>query len=302
MSTPRIIGLIAFLLFLPALAGPGFGADSVKDRPSIDLYDLLMMYMIPANAPYDSAPWATGSEPDSPIEWKTSEIRWDDKIKAYAQHGRFLDSVDELTVTLIGPLEGVDEVHVGGFTRTSPAPNLHFKTEGIKFEIYKCDAERFLAGGQSMYKFEVPGKKPAYLLYDWSCGVSGRCHEEVVLFLSRRSADLAPNLVKECHRTECLKPPPQLVALRGMIERRSFPYRLDQDGSIQWDHGKPSLVVDTKPYCVEAHRNESAYRGSDQFTSFWLLFDPGQIAKPERFIGREVIVRGEISPKPGFCK
>ena len=57
------------LLFVVSEAALGMECKDAKTkRPMIDLFDLMLLFMIPESADYTALSWATGAQPDSPIE------------------------------------------------------------------------------------------------------------------------------------------------------------------------------------------------------------------------------------------
>jgi len=203
--------IIILLLFSNgSLAGEH---STERERPSIDLFNLMSHYMVPDSGSYEVPSWWIGSQPGFAIEWKTSGAEWDKKLNASVRWGEVMVTINgkplcvlkkyvepvPWKIRLLGAHAGIRRVDI--LCPTSLPLNFEFENElrkrTISFELYKCDPERQASIGERIYRIRFSNKQPLWLHYNWGCG-SGGCSGDFTLFLSKEDADEVPNLVTNC--------------------------------------------------------------------------------------------------------
>lgn len=208
MKTASLCLSVASLVVLAAVALAAERKECEPKHPSIDLCDLIMLYMIPATDPPHSAlSWMTGAGCDSPVEWKTTGTG------GGKREGQVIVTIDgkplrllkkyvvpaPWNITLIGDRWGIREMHLsspGGGPTLSDEFDLEDKLRKreILFKPYKWDGRDRASHKEMMYQLEATNKKPAWLQYTFSCGSAG-CSGWFNLFLHKSDADKVPNLV-----------------------------------------------------------------------------------------------------------
>jgi hypothetical protein len=161
-------------------------------RSSIELQDLLTLYLVPETASYNMYDWALGADPGSPIQWTTKGIV--EAPTAYSDLGSYIRKgttvitsngkpmysqlerarvAGKWSVVLIGPR--------GGFTRVqiesnANSPELEPGLDQLKTKLALKQIRCFRGAatyGNAIYEVHVPGKKVAWLVEEWSGGASG---------------------------------------------------------------------------------------------------------------------------------
>jgi hypothetical protein len=211
VSACGIIAVAFILLTCTTVLGQDQGCLT-ENTKTIELFDLISMYLIPSSVQYNVQAWKTGAEHNSPIDWQTSGISWNKKRKAYIREGRAVVTVSGIPVcilkkywepsawyiTLVGAHAGIYAVEISSREGSN---KFDLETEmtqrQITYRLYKCDPEGLASVGERLYYIQVPQKKPAWMYYEWSCG-SGGCGGDLKLFLSKKDADRIPNLTTSC--------------------------------------------------------------------------------------------------------
>jgi hypothetical protein len=212
MKKLQYLILVIILLVFVSVSLAGENDSAGWKRPSIDLFDLMALYMIPDSESYTVQSWWTGAQPGSPIEWKTSGIEWGEKLGPSVRLGEVMVTINgkplyvlkkyvepvSWKIRLVGAHAGVRRIEI-----LPPTSFVDFNLEEelrkrkILFDLYKCDPEHYASNGERVYRIVFPNKKPSWLHYAWSCG-SGGCSGDFTLFLEKYEADQVPNLVTNC--------------------------------------------------------------------------------------------------------
>ena len=194
----------------PAETTPAKGPSSagVESAASIEMVELIKMFMTPQQDPDALGDWAFGAQSGSPIRWETTGIKETspEEQKAgypYFRAGKVILTVDgKLThqvleksirpgkwaITLSGPR--------GGFTRaTISAPNsqelgasiLDVVKGELPLRHYRCKTPS-VSSGNKVYQVQGAGKKPFWINEEWSCGSAG-CGLTLELVFTKKEAD-----------------------------------------------------------------------------------------------------------------
>jgi len=180
-------------------------------RPTIDLLDLMTLFMIPEAASYNVLPWETGAHSGSPIEWKTEGVERRGPAKADIRHGEAIVTIDgkplcrlrkyiepaPWTVTLIGSNAGVDEIIMTPQTECAVDLEAQLRKRNISFGLYKCDPQPLAGSERKIFSVKAASMNRAWLYIDVSCGSAG-CSCSFRLFLNERDADQVPDLGTDC--------------------------------------------------------------------------------------------------------
>lgn len=183
-------------------------AEARVARASLEMVELIGMFMQPKDGPAALDGWTFGAQPGSPIDWLTSGIQESTAAERkagypYRRTGEAVLTIDgkpthkvlgknlapgRWTITLSGPR--------GGFTRaTISAPNSQelgpSVLEGLKGKLplrpYRCTTPS-ISSGNKVYQVEGKGKKPFWINEEWSCGSAG-CGISLDIVFTKKVAD-----------------------------------------------------------------------------------------------------------------
>ncbi len=200
------LSLIILLLICGAsLAGE---RSSEEKRPSIDLFDLMSLYMIPDSGSSGEPTWWIGAQPDSPIEWQTTGIKWDEALRAHVRLGEAMVTIDgkpnymlkkyveqvPWKIRLVGGHHSVYRLDTGYPTTCDIDFEGELRKKAESVQLYRWNSDGQANIGEKIYRIKFPDKKPSWLYYRWSSG-SGGSSGDFTLFLSKEDADAVPNLV-----------------------------------------------------------------------------------------------------------
>lgn len=153
-----------------------------KKNKSIELSDLLKMFLIPSNASYNTIDWSAGASEDSPIVWETSgasEGVREGKV-AVTINGKnsYHTLLNKLTpglwnIKLSGPNAGVTRVSIRS-ERISRELDPHQLGKQVMpyLQFFRCGGGSG-TGGVNIYEMNIPGQAVAWLKKGWSCGSAG---------------------------------------------------------------------------------------------------------------------------------
>jgi len=181
------------------------GASAKSD--SIELIELIKLFMQPMGGPNILGDWTFGAKPGSPIDWQTSGIQ--ETAAEEQKAGYHYHRVGEVVLTIDGkPTHQVLEKNVvpgtwtisllgahGGFTRaTISAPNSQELgtsiLEGLKgklpLRLYRCKTLS-ISSGNKVYQVQGAGKKPLWINEEWSCGSAG-CGVSLDIVFTKKEA------------------------------------------------------------------------------------------------------------------
>ena len=214
MEHRKIVVVVLFFF----LCGSAFGGEKElawdKDK-FIDLFDLISMYLIPASW-QDTVPgWQTGAEPGSPIRWETDGIEWVDTRNAHIRTGEVIVTIsgepihilrkywepNPWRITVVGPRAGIIRMEISSQINSQ---ELQLRSSGRRDgEAPDSISDRQVRSARcgkrrgKVILHPVPGKHPAWLHHQWSCGSAG-CSSFLTVFLFRKDADALSGLVPSC--------------------------------------------------------------------------------------------------------
>jgi hypothetical protein len=206
---PFHLSLIVLLLLSSAsLAGEH---STGAKRPSIDLFDLMSLYMIPDSGSSGEPSWWIGAQPDSAIEWHTTGIEWDKELRAYVRLGEAMVTINGTPVyqlkkyvepvpwkiRLVGRHHSVHRLDTSYPTTCDIDFEEELRKKAKSVQLYRCDPEGLASMGEKIYRIKFPDKKPAWLYFAWSSGTGG-LSGDFTLFLYKEDAEAVPNLVMNC--------------------------------------------------------------------------------------------------------
>lgn len=169
----------------------------------IELFDLIKEFAPNSTMSHNAYDWFTGAEKNDEIDWKTNGIDWDDEGSAYRRaeavvsiKGKTLECLGETKrpcrwrIKLKGSRAGYVSYSISSVTHqdlwVNGIENL-VNTDKINYEVIeKCDNSASF--GYKLYGIEIPGKKPLWLKYSWSCGSKG-CSVILDCYTSERTID-----------------------------------------------------------------------------------------------------------------
>jgi hypothetical protein len=173
---------------------------------TIELVELVNVLLPPARGSQVLGDWALAAPNPSSIRWRTKDVEGTAPAEqkagyAYQRIGDAVITIDgkpthqDLTprpvpgvwkITLLGPRAGYARVVI-----TAWAQGLAPMLEGFKKELpsrhYKCNPQSAM-DGNNVYLMQVPGKAPAWVDEQWSCGTQG-CLVSWDIVFTQKEAD-----------------------------------------------------------------------------------------------------------------
>lgn len=200
--------VIAIVLLLGCI-GPSQASQTDKERPFIDLIDLLLMYIPPD--PRISSSWFTGAWPDSPIYWHTRGIRWVEELQTHIRDGEVVVTIDGKPayvgtqnsmpvlwkIRLNGPRAGIYGVELRSPNGVFIDLEQEMDRRQLVYELQRTCPKGEANKGKRLYKIGSPTKQAAWLYYEWGCSQDG-CGVKLKLFPGAiKMPDEASELVPE---------------------------------------------------------------------------------------------------------
>ncbi len=206
----RMLGRATLTLAFAAIAfATTTGSQSVAAAAthSIEMVDLIRMFMQPKSGPDSLGDWTFGAQPGSPIRWKTNGIQEtsrEEQKAGYPYHrtgeavltigGEFTHKVLEKnvvpgrwTITLLGPHGGFTRAVLSGRIADGSVQVL----EGLEHELplrhYRCKTPS-VSSGNKVFVVQETSKKPIWINEEWSCG-SGGCGLTLDIVFTKEEAD-----------------------------------------------------------------------------------------------------------------
>lgn len=157
-----------------------------KKNKSIELFNLLEMFIIPSNSSGNVIDWSTGANENSPIIWETSGVSEDVRkgkvvvtIDGKISYHTLLNSITPglWDIELSGPHAGVTKVSISSerFSHELDRNILNNKSIMPYLRKFKCIDDNItgLQDSIDIYEISIPGRTVAWLKKNWSCGTGG---------------------------------------------------------------------------------------------------------------------------------
>ena len=196
-ATALILSLICFHV-------PSAGAAPKKPlaQRMVDWYTLLESFALSAGSDATGQTWDARTEPGSPVAWVTDGIETRKGCEIFCRDGEVIVTVNgrptkvlrqtwqnaPWNITLAGPRAGVDKIELSPSVMDDRFDLIgDLQERNIPVRVIACDEENRNSGGTVLAKVSPAGKRPFWLLSEWSCGAQF-CTNQVTMFFSLPTA------------------------------------------------------------------------------------------------------------------
>ncbi len=183
-------------------------ASASAESTSIEMVDLIKMFMQPKGGPTILGDWTFGAQQRSPISWETTGIKETslEEQKAGYPYYRVGEAVltvegkpthqvlersvvpDKWMIKLSGPRAGFTRVTLGaGNSGELGAGILESLKKQLPLRLYRCKTPS-VSSGNKVYQVQGTGKKPIWINEEWSCGSAG-CGLTLDIVFTKKEAD-----------------------------------------------------------------------------------------------------------------
>lgn len=200
---------LLILALLSVVVAPVQGTPSAVagDATSIEMVELIKMFMPPQKGPDALGDWTFGAQPGSAIRWETPGIKETspEEQKAgypYFRTGKVILTFagkpthqvlektvvpGKWTITLSGPRGGFTKATLATHMADGGGPMLMRLKEKLSLQHYRCKPDS-ISSGNEVFVLQETGKKPIWINENWSCG-SGGCGLTLDIVFTKKQAD-----------------------------------------------------------------------------------------------------------------
>jgi hypothetical protein len=174
---------------------------------SMEMVELVRMFMQPKGGPDKLGDWTIGAQPGTPIKWQTSGMQETSREEQkagypYRRTGKAVLTIDgkpthqtlENTVvpgtwkiTLLGPRGGFTRVNIAAGNGELSPQLLEGLKDKLPLKLYRCKTPD-ISSGNKVYQVQGAGKKPFWINEEWSCGSAG-CSLSLDMVFTKKEAD-----------------------------------------------------------------------------------------------------------------
>ena len=190
------VALFVGILTTSTFSIPGMTRNS---QPSIELYRLIQMYMIPKGFNHNVLEWDSGGAPETPISWQHAGIKDCDAFvlgkelnQPFCRIGKVVITIGgrpthkilsrmvepgQWNIVLAGARAGVSYVildsNVLSHELSSGLLRIAVSQTGSTIQVNRISACGSLTGGSEQLSVSAPGKETALVREWWTCGSAG---------------------------------------------------------------------------------------------------------------------------------